>query len=159
MKLISTYRRHLKTARRFVFENIMDLEHVCHVHRKWFSNLRPVIRKSDYVEYKLTSHFYGLKQEILARGAPIDSDRYWYEFNGALAKIRVDGIMEGPDGDLSLTETITYNFHWVLAPFFWALGPLFRRQKQDILLADSRLLEREYKLDQEGFKRWAAESK
>ncbi len=153
MKLVSTYKRRVKTSRHFVFENIMDLDHVCVVHLKWFRNLRVITRKSDYVEYRLTSYFYGFKQEILARGAPIDANRYWYEFISPLAQFRVEGQLEGPDGDLIQAETITCRFPWVLAPAFWVLGPLFSRQKKDILLADTRLLERVYSLSQAGFKR------
>ncbi len=61
--------------------------------------------------------------------------------------------MEGPDGDLSQTETITFNFPWFLAPVFWMLRPLFKKQKEDILRDDSALLERVYELDATGFKR------
>src|SRR5207245_10837401 len=92
-------------------------------------------------------------QNALVRGAPIDENRYWYEFLTALSAIRVEGLMEGHDGALTLTETISYSFHWTLAPLFFLLRPLFRKQKEDILLADSRLLERVYKLDQAGFTR------
>ena len=74
-----TFRHSLRSSRRFVFENIMDLEHVCVVHRKWFQNLRVRIARPDYVEYCLTGLFYGLKQEVLARGGPLDQDQYWYE--------------------------------------------------------------------------------
>src|SRR5207249_3689018 len=130
----------------FVFENIFDLEHVCVVHRRWFRNLRIVVQRPDYVEYRLTSLFYGLKQETLVRGAPIDANCYWYEFLTPLAQMRVEGEMSGEDGQLSLKETISYEFNVFLAPFFWILGPLFRRQKQDILQADSSLLERVYDL-------------
>ena len=158
MKIVSTFRRKLKTSRKFVFENIMDLDHVCVLHRKWFSNLRIIVQQADYVEYRLTSSFYGLRQELLVRGAPIDHDRYWYEFSGPLAKIRVEGLMEGADGCLTLIERITYQFSWLLAPLFWLLRPLFKRQKQDILLADSGLLERVYELDQAGFRRRENES-
>lgn len=154
MKIISTYRRRIKTSRRFVFENIMDLDHVCALHRRWFRNLRTIARTSEYVEYRLQSWFYGLKQDILVKGAPIDANRYWYEFLGPLAQIRVEGLMEGNDGDINLTEDISFQFHWVLAPLFWLLKPLFRKQKEDILLADSSLLERMYELDKSGFKRF-----
>jgi hypothetical protein len=34
----SISRRRLRTARRFVFENIMDLDHVCPLHRRWFAD-------------------------------------------------------------------------------------------------------------------------
>jgi hypothetical protein len=95
--------------------------------------LRIVAQKPDYVEYHLTSLFYGLKQETTARGGPIDENRYWYEFVTPLAKMRVDGLMEGQDGDLTQTETITFKFHWFLAPLFWLLRPLFKKQKEDIL--------------------------
>jgi len=154
MKTIRTFHRRLRTSRHFVVENIMDLDHVCVVHRKWFSNLRTLVLKANYVEYRLTSHFYGFSQEMVARGGPIDANRYWYEFLGPFAKIKVAGIMEGPDGDLTLTETITYTFPWLIAPFFWLLSPLFEKQKRDILLADSRLLERVYELDRTGLKRF-----
>src|SRR5207247_2439004 len=50
-------------------------------------------------------------------------------------------------------ETITYDFPPPLAPVFWLLRPVFRRQKQDILRDDTRLLEREYELSKTGFKR------
>lgn len=131
----------------------MDLDHVCSLHRRWFRNLRVVTQKPDYVEYHLTSLFYGLKQETTARGGPTDEDRYWYEFVTPLANMRVDGLMEGPDGDLTQTENITFNFHWSLAPVFWLLRPLFRKQKEDILRDDSDLLERVYELEATGFKR------
>jgi saccharopine dehydrogenase-like NADP-dependent oxidoreductase len=101
----------------------------------------------------LQSLFYGLEQDTLVRGATIDQDRYWYEFLTPIAKIRVDGSMAGPDGNLTLTEIITYNFHWLLLPLFWLLKPFFRRQKEDILFDDSRLLERVYQLDQTDFER------
>jgi hypothetical protein len=143
----------VKTSRRFVFENIMDLDHVCTLHKRWFQNLRIIVQRPDYVEYRLTSLFYGLRQEIKARGAPVDENRYWYEFLAPLAKMRVDGLMEGPDGDLTQIENITFNFHWFLAPLFWLLGPLFNKQKEDILRDDTALLERVYELDQTGFKR------
>jgi hypothetical protein len=107
MQIVSTFSRSLKTSRKFVFENIMDLDHVCNLHKKWFSNLRIRTWNKDYVEYRLTSHFYGLDQEILVKGAPIDSDSYWYEFIGPIACIRVDGLMSEPDGNLVLTEKIT----------------------------------------------------
>jgi saccharopine dehydrogenase-like NADP-dependent oxidoreductase len=131
----------------------MDLDHVCTLHKRWFRNLRIIAQKPDYVEYRLTSLFYGLKQEISVRGAPIDEDRYWYEFIAPLAKMRVDGLMEGPDGDLIQTETITFRFYWFLAPLFWVMRPLFNRQKADILRDDSALLERVYELEATGFKR------
>ena len=153
MQITSSFRRRLGTSRRFVFENIMDLEHVCVLHKRWFRNLRIIQQGPQYVEYRLTSLFYGLRQEILVRGAPIDADHYWYEFLGPLAQIRVDGEMHGPDGELTLTENITYRFSWWLAPLFWILSPFFRHQKEDILLADSRLLERVYELEQAGFER------
>jgi hypothetical protein len=131
----------------------MDLDHVCTLHKRWFRNLRIVVQKPDYVEYRLTSLFYGLKQETTARGGPIDENRYWYEFVAPFAKMRVDGLMEGQDGDLTQTETITFRFHWFLAPLFWVLRPLFKKQKEDILRDDSALLERVYELDAIGFKR------
>src|SRR5271157_2314211 len=142
MRLAQHFRRRLKTSRRYIFGNIMDLDHVCVLHRRWFENLRIRAWRPDYVDYRLTSKFYGFKQEIEVRGAPIDDDRYWYEFNGPLARIRVDGKIEGPDGDLTLTEMTTSEFAWPLAPLFRLLEPLFKRQKLDILDADSRLLER-----------------
>jgi hypothetical protein len=147
------FRHKVKTARRFVFENIMDLDHVCTLHKRWFRNLRIVVQRPDYVEYRLTSLFYGLRQEIRARGGPVDENRYWYEFITPLATMRVEGLMEGPDGDLTQVETITFNFLWFLAPMFWILRPLFERQKQDILRDDSALLERVYELDASGFRR------
>ncbi len=101
----------------------------------------------------MTSLFYGLRQEIKARGAPVDENRYWYEFLAPLAKMRVDGLMEGPDGNLTQIETITFSFHWFLAPLFWMLRPLFNKQKEDILRDDSALLERVCELDKTGFKR------
>jgi NAD dependent epimerase/dehydratase family len=148
-----TFRHLLRSSRRFVFENIMDLEHVCVVHRKWFQNLRVRIERPDYVEYRLTGLFYGLKQEVLARGGPVDHDQYWYEFITALARMRVEGRLEGEDGSLTQTEVITFHFAALLAPVFWSLRPLFVRQKHDILRADSALLEREYALEQRGFER------
>ena len=153
MQVSAIYRHRLRTARRFVFENILDLEHVCALHHRWFRNLRVRVRRPDYVEYRLTSIFYGLRQEIVARGAPIDANRYWYEFDGRLASIRVEGLLEGADGDLMQTETITYRFPRFLAPLFWLLRPLFRRQKNDILHDDTVLLERVYELEQNGFQR------
>ena len=131
----------------------MDLDHVCTLHKRWFRNLRIVAQRPDYVEYRLTSFFYGLKQETTARGGPIDENRYWYEFITPLATARVDGLMEGQDGELTQTETITFKFHWFLAPIFWVLRPLFKKQKEDILRDDSALLERVYELDATGFKR------
>jgi Saccharopine dehydrogenase NADP binding domain len=131
----------------------MDLDHVCSLHKRWFRNLRIVAQRPDYVEYHLTSLFYGLKQETTARGGPVDENRYWYEFITPFAKMRVDGLMEGRDGDLTQTENITFNFHWFLAPMFWLLRPLFKKQKEDILRDDSALLERVYELDATGFKR------
>jgi len=131
----------------------MDLDHVCALHKRWFRNLRIVVRRPDYVEYRLTSLFYGLKQEIWVRGAPIDENRYWYEFHAPLASMRVDGLLQGPDGDLTQTEAITFRFHWTLRPLFWLLRPLFRRQKEDILRADTALLERVYELNRAGFQR------
>ena len=153
MKLIKTFHRKLHTSRRFVFENVFDLEHVCVLHRKWFRHLRIIKQSPEYVEYRLQSLFYGLKQDTLVKGAPIDDHCYWYEFITPLARMRVDGSMDGPDGDLTLTEDITYNFHWLLTPLFFLLSPLFERQKQDILHDDSNLLERVYRLDKAGFER------
>lgn len=131
----------------------MDLDHVCTVHKRWFRNLRIVTRRPDYVEYRLTSLFYGLRQEITARGAAIDENRYWYEFLAPLAKMRVEGLMEGEDGDLTQTERITFRFHLLFAPVFWLLRPLLKKQKEDIFRADSALLEREYVLQGTGFRR------
>ncbi len=131
----------------------MDLDHVCTLHKRWFRNLRIVAQKPDYVEYHLTSLFYGLKQETTARGGPVDEKRYWYEFITPFARMRVDGLMEGREGDLTQTEKITFNFHWYLAPVFWLFRPLFKRQKEDILRDDSALLERVYELDVTGFQR------
>jgi hypothetical protein len=148
-----TFRHKIKTSRRFIFENIMDLDHVCTLHKRWFRNLRIIAQKPDYVEYRLTSLFYGITQEIRARGAPIDDSHYWYEFLAPLAKMRVDGSLEGQDGDLEQIEKITFRFYWFLAPLFWLLRPLFTRQKEDILRDDTALLERVYELDSTGFKR------
>ena len=131
----------------------MDLDHVCTVHKRWFRDLRIVAQRSDYVEYRLTSLFYGLRQQITARGAPIDANRYWYEFLAPLAKMCVEGLLEGEDGELTQTEKITFKFHWLFAPVFLLLRPLFRKQKEDILRDDSALLEREYALEGTGFKR------
>jgi saccharopine dehydrogenase-like NADP-dependent oxidoreductase len=153
VQIILTFRHNVKTSRRFVFENIMDLDHVCTLHKRWFRNLRIVAQGPDYVEYRLTSLFYGVKQETRARGGPVDEHRYWYEFETLLAKMRVDGLMEGKDGNLTQTETITFGFHWLLAPLFWAMCPLFKKQKEDILRDDSALLERVYELESAGFKR------
>lgn len=36
-------RHKVKTGRRFVFQNIMDLDHVCSLHKLWFRNLRIVV--------------------------------------------------------------------------------------------------------------------
>ena len=148
-----TFSHYVRSSRRFVFENIMDLEHVCVVHRRWFQNLRVRVQRPDYVEYRLTGLFYGLRQEVLARGGPVGPDRYWYEFITAVARMRVDGALEGADGNLTQTEVITFEFAAVLAPIMWLLRPLFIRQKRDILAADTALLEREYLLDQSGFQR------
>jgi hypothetical protein len=148
-----TFRHFVRSGRRFVFENIMDLEHVCVVHRRWFQNLRVREERPDYVEYRLTGLFYGLRQEVLARGGPVSPDRYWYEFITAVARMRVDGTLEGEDGKLTQTEVITFEFAAVLAPIMWLLRPLFMRQKGDILAADTALLEREYAIDQSGFQR------
>ncbi len=131
----------------------MDLDHVCTLHMRWFRNLRIITQKRDYVEYRLTSLFYGLKQEIRARAAPADENRYWYEFLAPLATMRVDGLLEGRDGDLTQSETITFRYRWFLAPLFWLLRPLFKMQKEDILRDDSALLERVYELDATGFTR------
>ena len=136
----------------------MDLDHVCVLHRRWFGNLRVRTWRPDYVDYRLSSNFYGLKQDVQVHGGPINRDRYWYEFNGPLAHIHVDGHMQGPDGNLLLTEAITFNFAWPLAPLFWLLKPLFKAQKIDILRDDSSLLERSYQLERDGFRRGAAES-
>src|SRR5438094_10002337 len=94
-----------------VIEIYYVLDHVCTLHKRGFRNLRIVAQKPDYVEYHLTSLFYGLKQENTARGGPIDENRYWYEFVTPLAKIRVDGLMEGQDGDLNKTEILRFKFY------------------------------------------------
>lgn len=148
-----TFSHPLRTSRRFLFENIVDLQHVCVVHRRWFRNLRVRVQRPDYVEYRLTGLFYGLRQEVLARGGPIDSNHYWYEFFTRFARMRVDGTLTGEDGNLTQTELITFQFAAVLAPMFWALRPLFVRQKRDILADDTALLEREYQLEHRGFRR------
>lgn len=153
LQTVLLFRHNVKTSRRFVFENIMDLDHVCTVHKRWFRNLRVVAQTPKYVEYRLTSLFYGLRQEITARGAPIDENRYWYEFITPLAAMRVEGLLEGEDGHLAQTEKIIYRFHWLLTPAFWLLKPLFKKQKEDILHDDSALLEREYELERTAFKR------
>src|SRR5437588_9731258 len=128
MQVSAIYRHRLRTARRFVFENILDLEHVCALHHRWFRNLRVRVRRPDYVEYRLTSIFYGLRQEIVARGAPIDANRYWYEFDRRLASIRVEGLLEGADGDLMRTEMITYRLPRVLTSLCLMFGRFFRGQ-------------------------------
>ena len=153
MEFTLTFTRRVLTARRYVIENIMDLDHVCIVHRRWFSDLRIREWRAERVDYQLTSHFFGLKQDVHVTGAPIDADRYWYRFDSPLASIRVDGRMDGPDGELVLTEAITWSFPAALAPAFFALRPLFHRQKQDILRDDTALLEREYALEQQGYRR------
>jgi hypothetical protein len=84
-----------------------------------------------------------MKQEILARGGPIDNSHYWYEFISRLATARVDGNLEGVDGNLTQTERITFSFPFILTPVFWLLTALLVRQKQDILECETALLERE----------------
>jgi len=153
MQMRVEFRHELRSSRRLVFENIMDLEHVPVVHRRWFGAVRIRQQRPDYVEYRLTSYFFGLKQHILARGGPIDDDHYWYEFVLPLATARVDGSLAGTDGNLTQTETITFRFPLILTPLFWLLKPLLLRQKQDILKCDTDLLEREYALEQSGFRR------
>jgi len=153
MEMQLTFRHCLRSSRRFVFENIMDLEHVCVVHRRWFRNLRLRVQRPDYVEYSLTGLFYGLRQEVLARGGPVDADHYWYEFITAIARMRVEGSLDGEDGNLTQTEVITFTLRHCLLRFFWSLRPLFAHQKRDILVADTALLEREYALEREGFQR------
>src|SRR6185437_7284206 len=64
LRTVLFFRHTIKTSRRFVFENIMDLDHVCTVHKRWFRNLRVVAQTPNYVEYRLTSLFYGMRQEI-----------------------------------------------------------------------------------------------
>ena len=136
-----------------MFENIMDLEHVPVVHKRWFRAVRVRQQRPDYVEYRLKSYFFGLRQDILVRGGPIDDDHYWYEFITPLATARVDGSLEGVDGNLTQTEKITFRFPLILTPVFWLLKPLLLRQKQDILECDTKLLERAYALEQSGFRR------
>ena len=153
MQLRLEFRHRLRSCRRLVFENIMDLEHVPVIHRRWFREVRIREQRPDYVEYRLTSYFFGLKQETLARGGPIDNDHYWYEFVLPLATARVDGNLEGPDGNLIQTERITFRFPFILIPVFWLAKPLLLRQKQDILKCDTELLEQEYALEQSGFRR------
>ena len=148
-----TFEHALRSSRKFVFENIMDLEHVCVVHRRWFRNLRVRVQRSDYVEYRLTGWFYGFAQEVLARGGPVDADHYWYEFITRVARMRVEGTLAGLDGNLQQTEIVTFEFSPVLAPFMWLLRPLFIRQKHDILRDDTALLEREYEFEKAGFQR------
>ncbi len=77
----------------------------------------------------------------------------WNKFLAPLATMRVDGLLEGDDGDLTQIEKITYRFHWLLAPMFWLLKRPFKKQKEDILHDDSALLEREYELEGAGFRR------
>jgi phenylpropionate dioxygenase-like ring-hydroxylating dioxygenase large terminal subunit len=110
MQMRMEFRHQLRSSRRLVFENIMDLEHVPVVHKRWFGEVRIRQQRPDYVEYRLASYFFGLKQEILARGGPIDDDHYWYEFVSPVATARVDGTLEGADGNLTQTETITFRF-------------------------------------------------
>ena len=154
MKLIKYFKRQVKTSRQFVFENILDLEHVCVLHKRWFSHLRIITQEADYVEYRLLSSFYGIKLDTLVKGKVIDENHYWYEFNTKLSKIRVEGALAGADGNLILEETISFNYHWILFPVFLFLSPLFQIQKEDILRDDTQLLERVYKLNQKGFKRY-----
>jgi hypothetical protein len=156
VKMQVTFRHKLRSSRRFVFENIMDLEHVCVVHRRWFRNLRIRAEGPEYVEYRLTGWFYGLLQEVLARGGPVDADHYWYEFITRVARMRVDGSLVGDDGYLTQTEVVTFQFSPILAPLMWLLRPLFVRQKRNIMADDTALLEREYALDQSGFQRHEA---
>jgi len=148
-----TFRHQVRSSRRFIFENIMDLDHVCVVHRRWFQNLRVIVQRADYVEYRVSGRFYGLKQEVRARGGPSDANHYWYEFITAVARMGVEGNLDGDDGNLTQTEVITFEFAAVLAPVMWLLRPLFVRQKQDILADDTSLLEREWTLEQSGFQR------
>jgi hypothetical protein len=150
---VETYVRRVRTSRRLVFENIMDLDHVCVVHARWFGHLRIREWRADHVDYRLRAAFHGFRSEFDVRGRRVDDDRYWYEFESPLALIRVDGRLEGTDGDLVLTETITYSFAALLWPVFAALRPLFRRQKEDILRDDTRLLERAHELEATGFRR------
>ena len=35
----------------------------------------------------------------------------WYELNGRFADIHVDGQLEGPDGNLQQSGTITFKYH------------------------------------------------
>jgi len=67
-------------------------------------------QRPDYVEYRLTGLFFGLMQEVLARGGPVDADHYWYEFITAVARMRVEGRLAGEDGNLTQTEVITFQF-------------------------------------------------
>src|SRR2546430_14314650 len=122
-----TFRHYLRSSRLFVFENIMDLEHVCVVHRRWFRNLRVRVQRPDYVEYRLTGLFYGLRQEVLARGGPVDADHYWYEFITDIARMRVEGRLDGEDWELTQTEGISFQFTVVVAPVFLLVPPLFCR--------------------------------
>jgi hypothetical protein len=137
----------------------MDLEHVCVLHRRWFRNLRMRVQRPDYVEYSLTGLFYGLRLQVLARGGPIDADNYWYEFITPIARMRVEGALDGEDGSLTQTEVITFHFTALFAPIFWVLRPLFVLQKRDILAADTALLEREYALEIAGFRRTESSSR
>src|SRR5271163_2277534 len=96
-----TFRHQVRSSRRFIFENIMDLDHVCVVHRRWFQNLRVIVQRADYVEYRVSGRFYGLKQEVRARGGPSDANHYWYEFITAVARMGVEGNLDGDDGNLT----------------------------------------------------------
>src|SRR5437879_12876235 len=118
-----TFRHSLRSSRRFVFENIMDLEHVCVLHRRWFRNLRVRVQRPDYVEYSLTGLFYGLRQEVLARGGPVDADHYWYEFITAISRMQVEGRLDGGDGHLTQAEGITLYSSASLSPFSRFLRP------------------------------------
>lgn len=153
MQLRLEFHHQLRSSRRLVLENIMDIEHVPVLHKRWFREVRVRQQSPGYVEYRLKSYFFGLRQEILARGGPIDNDHYWYEFITPLATARVDGSLEGADGNLTQTEKITFRFPLILAPLFWLLKPLLLKQKQDILECDTKLLERAYGLEQSGFRR------
>src|SRR2546427_9677762 len=90
------FKHQVRTNRRFVFENIMDLDHVCSLHKRWFRNLRIVAQRPDYVEYHLTSLFYGLKQETTARGRPVGGNRYSDALLTPLSQMTLDSRAECP---------------------------------------------------------------
>ena len=123
VKITKTFQRNLKTSRRFVFENVFDLDHVCVLHKRWFRHLRIIKQTPEYVEYRLQSLFYGLKQDTLVKGAPINQNRYWYEFLTPIARMRVEGSMQGADGDLTLTEVYNLQLSLGADAFILVINP------------------------------------